>query len=97
MLGWRLQCVSPAAAVGWSEPANANWTPSSDEIDFEWHVGTLHFNPVKHGWVPQAVDWPHASIHRYLRQARALEFTMFTPTYRAGAARATTQGRLANG
>ena len=54
-----------------------------DEIDFERQVDTRHFNPVKHGWVAQAVDWPHSSIHRYLRQARTLEFTMFTPTYRA--------------
>ena len=39
-----------------------------DEIDFERQVDTTHFNPVKHGWLAQAVDWPHSSIHRYLRQ-----------------------------
>jgi len=39
-----------------------------DEIDFERHVDYIHFNPVKHGWVAHAMDWPHSSIHRYLRQ-----------------------------
>ena len=53
-----------------------------DEIDFERHVDLRPFSPVKHGWVAQAVGGPHSSIQRYLRQAKTLEFTMFTPTYR---------------
>ena len=39
-----------------------------DELDFERHVDYIHFNPVKHGWVAQASDWPYSSIHRYIRQ-----------------------------
>jgi putative transposase len=39
-----------------------------DEADFERHVDYIHFNPVKHGWVGRATDWPHSSIHRYVRQ-----------------------------
>ena len=39
-----------------------------DEVDFERHVDYIHFNPVKHGWVARAADWPHSSIHRYVRQ-----------------------------
>ncbi|WP_422013514.1 REP-associated tyrosine transposase [Roseateles sp.] len=39
-----------------------------DDADFERHVNYIHFNPVKHGWVEQAVDWPHSSIHRFIRE-----------------------------
>lgn len=39
-----------------------------DDADFARHVDYIHFNPVKHGWVPRAVDWQHSSIHRYVRQ-----------------------------
>jgi putative transposase len=27
-------------------------------------VDYIHYNPVKHGHVPCAVDWPYSSIHR---------------------------------
>jgi len=39
-----------------------------DERDLRAHVDYVHYNPVKHGLVARAVDWPHSSIHRYLRQ-----------------------------
>lgn len=29
-----------------------------DERDFELHCDYLHFNPVKHGLVERAADWP---------------------------------------
>jgi putative transposase len=38
-----------------------------DETDFEMHINYVHFNPVKHGYVKRASDWPHSSIHRYIR------------------------------
>jgi putative transposase len=37
-----------------------------DERDYERHVDYIHFNPVKHGHVNRAVDWPYSSIHRYI-------------------------------
>jgi putative transposase len=37
-----------------------------DERDVERHMDYIHFNPVKHGWVTRAVDWPHSSFHRYV-------------------------------
>ena len=37
-----------------------------DEQDYENHVNYLHFNPVKHGYVERAVDWPYSSIHKHL-------------------------------
>ncbi len=39
-----------------------------NENDFEKHVDYIHYNPVKHGYVEQAVDWPYSTIHDYIRQ-----------------------------
>jgi putative transposase len=38
-----------------------------DDADFERHVDYIRFNPVKHGWVLRAADWPHSSVHRFIR------------------------------
>lgn len=38
-----------------------------DDRDFEAHVNYVHINPVKHGYVKRAVDWPHSTLHRYIR------------------------------
>ena len=38
-----------------------------DDRDFERHADYIHFNPVKHGHAGRAADWPHSSIHRYIR------------------------------
>ena len=35
-------------------------------MDFQRHVDYIHYNPVKHGRVKQAADWPHSSFHRYV-------------------------------
>jgi putative transposase len=37
-----------------------------DDADLERHVNYIHFNPVKHGQVSQARDWPYSSFHRYV-------------------------------
>lgn len=39
-----------------------------DEKDFERHVDYIHYNPVKHGLVSRAKDYPHSTFHRYQRQ-----------------------------
>ncbi|HET8744797.1 MAG TPA: transposase [Ramlibacter sp.] len=39
-----------------------------DEEDFQRHVEYIHYNPVKHGWVSRAVEWPHSSLHRFIRE-----------------------------
>jgi len=39
-----------------------------DENDYTRHLDYVHFNPVKHGYVPNATDWPYSSIHRYVRE-----------------------------
>lgn len=38
-----------------------------DELDMQRHIEYIHYNPVKHGYVAQASDWPHSSIHRYIK------------------------------
>ena len=37
-----------------------------DEADLQNHFDYIHFNPVKHGYVARAVDWPYSSLHRYI-------------------------------
>jgi len=39
-----------------------------DERDFANHVDYIHINPVKHGLIRRAIDWPHSSIHRYVKR-----------------------------
>lgn len=38
-----------------------------DDRDYEKHLDYIHYNPVKHGWVERASDWPFSSMHRYIR------------------------------
>ena len=37
-----------------------------DECDLANHIDYIHINPVKHGHVSRAADWPHSSIHRFI-------------------------------
>jgi len=37
-----------------------------DERDFANHVDYIHFNPVRHGLVAQASEWPYSSFQRYV-------------------------------
>ena len=39
-----------------------------DPDDFARHVDYVHFNPVKHGLVTRAGDWPHSSFRRAVAQ-----------------------------
>ena len=38
-----------------------------DDADFARHVDYIHWNPVKHGLVRQAFDWPYSTFHRFIR------------------------------
>ena len=38
----------------------------TNETDLRRHVDYVHINPVKHGYVARASDWPYSSIHRYI-------------------------------
>lgn len=39
-----------------------------DECDFERHVNYIHYNPVKHGLVERAIDWPFSTIHDFVNR-----------------------------
>ena len=62
-----LHCGTRAASV---------WQPRfwehliRDEADLARHVDYIHFNPVKHGWVLRARDWPYSSLHRFVREGK---------------------------
>lgn len=38
-----------------------------DNGDFERHCDYIHFNPVKHGHVRVASDWPYSSLRRFVK------------------------------
>jgi putative transposase len=38
-----------------------------DENDLELHFDYVHANPVKHGYVAAARDWPWSTFHQYVR------------------------------
>jgi putative transposase len=39
-----------------------------DEADFHRHLDYIHWNPVKHGYVKNPMDWPYSTIHRFVAQ-----------------------------
>jgi putative transposase len=41
-----------------------------DDRDFANHVDYIHINPVKHGYVSRATEWPHSSIHKYIKAGK---------------------------
>ncbi len=43
-----------------------------DQTDMESHIDYIHYNPVKHGYVDNVVDWPYSSFHRHVRQGKYL-------------------------
>ena len=38
-----------------------------DDEDFAAHVDYVHFNPVKHGYVRAAAEWPHSTFKSCVR------------------------------
>ncbi|MGK5094438.1 hypothetical protein WDW89_20780 [Deltaproteobacteria bacterium TL4] len=32
------------------------------------HLDYLHYNPVKHKWVPNVRAWPYSTFHRYIQE-----------------------------
>jgi putative transposase len=38
-----------------------------DEDDYARHCDYIHWNPVKHGLVARAVDWPYSSFDRFVQ------------------------------
>lgn len=45
------------------------WEHTIDsEDDLESHLDYIHYNPVKHGYVENATDWPWSSFHKFVGQ-----------------------------
>jgi putative transposase len=42
----------------------------TDEKDYENHMNYIHYNPVKHGLVERAADWPWTSLHRLTEEGK---------------------------
>ena len=38
-----------------------------DEKDYALHVNYIHYNPVKHRYVLNPIDWKYSSIHLYVK------------------------------
>jgi putative transposase len=58
-----------------------------DEADLARHIDYIDFNPVKHGLVSRACNWPHSSFHRYVARG-------FLPLDWGGDAARPTRGRF---
>jgi putative transposase len=39
-----------------------------DDADFARHADYIHWNPVKHGLVALAIEWPYSTFHRFVRK-----------------------------
>jgi putative transposase len=39
-----------------------------DERDYRAHMDYVHINPVRHGLVPRAADWPYSTFHRLVEK-----------------------------
>ncbi len=44
-----------------------------DEADYRRHVDYIHHNPVKHGLVSGAADWPHSSFRHFVARGMYAE------------------------
>jgi putative transposase len=42
----------------------------TDEKDYDNHMNYIHYNPVKHGLVKRAADWPWTSLHRLIEEGK---------------------------
>jgi putative transposase len=58
----------PAGEALWQPRYWEHWI--RDEDDYARHVDYIHWNPVKHGLVKRAVDWPHSTFHRFVASGR---------------------------
>lgn len=39
-----------------------------DDEDYQKHMDYVHYNPVKHGYVSQVIDWPHSTFHYWVER-----------------------------
>lgn len=46
-----------------------------DYDDLERHCNYIHYNPVKHGYVQDVMDWPWSTYRRFVRDERFLDLS----------------------
>ncbi len=71
---WRLiktwftkQYVPPRNGDGGRNWQNRYWEHLiRNEKDFQHHVDYIHYNPIKHGYVIWASDWPYSSFQQFV-------------------------------
>lgn len=65
---WRLIKTHFTKSLGIASPWQRRFWEHTirDERDLANHIDYIHINPVKHGYVQRASDWPHSSIHRFI-------------------------------
>lgn len=83
---WRLIKSRFSRAVGLKQPRTASQVAKNehglwqrrfwehcirDDADFAAHLAYCWGNPVKHGLVTRAVDWPYSSLHRDIKRGLA--------------------------
>ncbi|MDA0722506.1 MAG: transposase [Proteobacteria bacterium] len=83
---WRLIKSRVSRAVGLKQPRTASQVTKKehglwqrrfwehyirDDADFAVHLAYFWGNPVKHGLVTRAVDWPYSSLHRDIKRCLA--------------------------
>ena len=39
-----------------------------DETYYQHHIDYIHYNPVKHGYLERAADWPFSSLRNYINR-----------------------------
>ena len=50
-----------------------------DDDDYEKHFNYIHYNPVKHGYVKQAVEWEYSTIHQYINAGVLSQYWGYFP------------------
>jgi putative transposase len=67
---WRLLKTHSTKSLGIATPWQRRYWEHAirNEQDLANNIDYIHINPVKHGYVTRASDWPHSSIHRYIAE-----------------------------
>ncbi len=72
---WRLLKTYFTKSLGIATPWQRRYWEHTirDDRDLANHIDYIHINPVKHGYVTRASDWPHSSIHRYITNGKVTQ------------------------
>ncbi len=45
-----------------------------NDEEYRAYIDYIHYNPVKHGYVGRALDWPYSTFHRYVKSGAYPEY-----------------------